>query len=56
MALENDIAAFANVMGLGNPEVVFAFATIPWESKEERNQFINELISLNGGKLLGGPQ
>lgn len=56
MAIEKHVTAFANAMGLGNPEIVFAFATLPWENKDDRNQFINELIQLNDGHLLGGGQ
>lgn len=55
MALDKHIAAFTNVMGTKHPEIVFAFATIPWENAADRNQFINELVDLNGGHLLGGP-
>ena len=56
MALDKDIAAFTNVMGLSNPEVVLAFALIPWDNADDRNKFINELVDMNGGKLIGGIQ
>lgn len=53
MAIDKHIAAFSHAMGFGNPEIVFALATVPWENKEDRNKFIGELIKLNDGQLLG---
>ena len=53
MSSVNHIAAFANVIGVRNPEVVFPFATIDWQSDHDRNQFINELVQLNDNQKIG---
>lgn len=53
MSLVNHISAFTNVLGADNPEIVFAFASVPWKSDQDRNQFINELIQLNDNKKIG---
>ena len=53
MNLVDNIAAFTNVLGTRNPDVVFGFATIPWESVDSRNKFIGELLQLNDNKKIG---
>ncbi len=54
MKLANNIAAFVNFFGMEDPDLVMAFATVPWESDNERNAFLNELVSINNGNLIGG--
>jgi hypothetical protein len=53
MSLVNHIAAFTNVLGTQHPDIVFGFASIDWQSDEDRNQFINELVSLNNNQKIG---
>jgi hypothetical protein len=53
MNIADNISAFTNVIGAKNPDIVFGFASIDWNSKEERNNFINELVKLNGNKKIG---
>lgn len=52
MSLAKDVAAFANVFGMRDPDLIMAFASVPWESEQERNYFINELIDMNNGSLI----
>lgn len=54
MKLANNIAAFVNVFGIEDPDLVMAFAAVPWNSDSERNAFINELVDMNNGNLIGG--
>lgn len=51
MSFAKDIAAFVNVFGLTDPDFIMTFASIPWESEQERNYFLNELIDMNNGSL-----
>jgi len=44
----DDISAFVAVLGLSNPDVVWTFATIPWESQDDRNAFIAEIGNMSG--------
>jgi hypothetical protein len=53
MDLARNIAAFTNMFGAQNADVLFPFALINWETEDERNQFLNELADINGGKLIG---
>lgn len=53
MSLDRNIAAFLNLFGSRSPEITFAFALVPWESPEERNKFISELVDLNNGFRIG---
>lgn len=46
--LVNDIAAFVNVLGVTEPDLVWYLATVPWESDSERNVFINEIAKMQG--------
>ena len=49
MMLANDIAAFVNVLGLGNPDLVWHLANIEWESDDDRDKFIAEIGKFSGG-------
>jgi hypothetical protein len=53
MSIDKNIAAFSNVFGYKVPEITFAFALVPWESTEERNKFIAEMIEANDGQRIG---
>lgn len=53
MNLARNIAAFTNMFGARNAEVLFPFALVNWESEDDRNQFLNELMYLNGGQRIG---
>lgn len=53
MDLANHIAAFTNMFGSNNPDIVFPFAMIDWQSNDDRNQFLNELLDMNEGKRIG---
>ena len=53
MSLDRNIAAFTNLLGQRTPEITFAFALVPWESPEERNKFISELVEINNGFRIG---
>lgn len=53
MDLVNNIAAFTNIIGSEHPDIVFAFASADWQSEDERNNFITELLALNDNKKIG---
>jgi hypothetical protein len=53
MSLDKNIAAFSHLFGFKNPEVIFPFALVNWETPEERNKFIAELVHANGGYRIG---
>lgn len=46
--LMNDIAAFVNVLGVEEPDLVWYLANVEWESDSERNAFIDEIGKLTG--------
>lgn len=46
--LINDITAFASVLGVSNPDLVWTLATIPWESESDRNMFIAQIATMDG--------
>lgn len=52
MSLAKDVAAFVNVFGMADPDMIMTFASLPWESEQERNYFINELLDINNGRLI----
>lgn len=54
MKLANNIAAFVNFFGMEDPDLVMAFSLIPWETDDDRNAFLNELVHINNGSLIGG--
>ena len=51
MFLAKNIAAFVNVFGADDPDFIMTLASAPWESEDDRNGFINELINMNNGDL-----
>ena len=53
MSLVNHISAFTNILGPQFPDIVFAFASADWQSDDDRNKFINELLELNDNKKIG---
>lgn len=53
MALANHIAAFTNALGSGNPDIVFALANLGWQNENDRNQFIDTLVKMNGNQRIG---
>lgn len=53
MSFANHIAAFTNALGSGNPDIVLALAQVDWQSDEDRNDFIDSLVKLNGNKRIG---
>lgn len=46
--LAEDIAAFVNVLGLDNPDLVWSLANVDWQSDDDRNQFIAEIGTMTG--------
>lgn len=46
--LVNDIAAFTNVLGVTEPDLVWYLANVEWESDSERNAFIDEIAKFQG--------
>jgi len=54
MNLASNIAAFTNMFGAQNANVVFPFAMIDWDSEDDRNNFLSELLVLNNGEKIGG--
>jgi hypothetical protein len=53
MLLAKHIAAFTNAFGEQNAEVILPFSAIDWKSEDDRNQFLNELVTLNDGQPIG---
>jgi hypothetical protein len=53
MSLDKNIAAFSNLFNYKAPEIIFAFSVIDWESPEERNKFIAEMVKANDGYRIG---
>jgi hypothetical protein len=53
MSLVNHISAFTNALGAENPEIVFSFASMDWKTDQDRNDFIEELLSMNDNKKVG---
>ena len=49
MLLARDIAAFVNVLGTSNPDLVWSLANIAWDSEDDRNAFITEVNNFQGG-------
>ena len=37
-----------------DPDLVMTFSLIPWETDTDRNAFLNELVDINNGSLIGG--
>lgn len=53
MSLDKNIAAFSNLFMHKAPEIAFAFSVINWDTPEERNKFIAEMIQANNGYRIG---
>lgn len=53
MNLVKHIAAFTNMLGAENAHVVFPFASADWENDDDRNAFLNELLTLNDNQRIG---
>lgn len=51
MLLVNNITSFLNVFGIEEPDLVMTLATMPWKSEDDRDGFINEIVSMNNGEL-----
>lgn len=47
--LMEDIAAFTNVLGVSNPDLIWSLATVPWKSQSDRDMFIAEVGNMTGG-------
>jgi hypothetical protein len=45
--------AFSNFFNYKAPEIILAFSVVDWESSEERNKFISEMVKLNDGYRIG---
>lgn len=52
MLLMRNVTAFVNAFGVEDADLVVTLATIPWKSEDERDGFINEIVSINNGALL----
>ena len=52
MLLARNVTAFVNAFGIEDPDFVLTLATLPWQSEDERNAFINEIVSINNGELV----
>lgn len=53
MGLVNHISAFTNALGADHPDIVFGFASMDWKNDQDRNDFIEELLSMNDNKKVG---
>jgi hypothetical protein len=51
MLLVNNVTSFLNVFGVEEPDLVMTLATMPWKSEDDRDGFINEIVSMNNGQL-----
>lgn len=52
MNLAKHIAAFTNMLGAQNAHVVFPFASADWETDDDRNDFLSELLTLNNNERI----
>lgn len=39
----DDVAAFVDALGMDEPGLIISLALVPWEDKEDRDDFINFL-------------
>ena len=53
MNLQQNVAAFGNVFGVENSEVAFPFGLVDWESSDDRNKFIAQVLELNNNEKIG---
>lgn len=54
MILARNIAAFTNMFGEHNADIVMPFSLINWDTEDERNTFLTELLAMNDGYKIGG--
>jgi len=43
----NNLDAFTRAFGIDNAPMVIAFSTLPWESDEQRDDFIKDITKIN---------
>ena len=53
MSFQEDITAFVNIFGVENSDIAFPFAITQWESSDDRNKFIAQLVQINNGQKIG---
>ena len=53
MILARNVAAFTNMFGVKNADIVMPFSVINWETEDERDKFLTELLYLNNGYKVG---
>ena len=53
MNLAKNIAAFTNMFGAQNADIVFPFSLVEWDSTDDRDEFLNELLIINKGQRIG---
>ena len=53
MNFQENVAAFVNVFGVENSEVAFPFGLVEWESPDDRNKFIAQILELNNNEKIG---
>lgn len=53
MNFQENVAAFVNVFGVENSEVAFPFGLVDWESADDRNKFIGQILELNNNEKIG---
>ena len=51
-----DLAAFTEALGVQNAPMIMEFAKMPWQSDEQRDQFIQQLtgVSMKVERSYGG--
>jgi hypothetical protein len=53
MNFQENVASFVNVFGVENSEVAFPFGLVEWESSDDRNKFIAQILKLNNNEKIG---
>lgn len=53
MNLQENVAAFVNIFGVENSDVAFPLGLIEWESADDRNKFIAQIVQFNNGEKVG---
>lgn len=53
MNLAKNIAAFTNMFGAQNADIVFPFSLVEWDNNDDRDEFLNELLIINKGQRIG---
>lgn len=41
------LAAFTDALGVENAPAIITFSLVPWESDDQRNEFIKDLTGMN---------